>query len=372
MKRQAIRVLMATTVVVGVGLGISQSRSEDAQRGGGAQGGAPARMGDGKPNLNGIWQTMSTANWDLEAHSALAGPPQLGALLSMPASKGVVEGGTIPYKAEALAKKKANLSKRWSEDTEAKCYLPGVPRFVYLPYAFQIVQSAKFLMMTSEYAGAVRLINMGPPTEAPVDSWMGHSKGKWEGDTLVVTVDALNGNQWLDRAGNYTSENVKITERFTLVNPERMQYEATLTDPSVFTRPWKINLMLTKHMEPSGELMEFRCVEFAEELLYGKSRKPTRYGEAGHARGPAREAGMKGRWLLSVTVAALIAGIIMWGYPDSSVVRAQASAAGATGAKYSVPKTPWGDPDLEGVWQTELTSTPLERPRALGTRQFLN
>jgi hypothetical protein len=266
---------MVTTGAALVALCAFGARSLLAQRGGGpAAGAASTRTPDGKPNLNGIWQTMSTANWDLEPHSALAGPPQFGALFSIPASKGYVDGGTIPYKPEALAKKKQNLSKRWTDDTEAKCYLPGVPRFVYMPYAFQIVQNDKYLAMASEYAGAVRRINMNAPVEAPVDSWMGQSNGKWEGDTLVIAVDALNGNQWLDRAGNYTSEQVKIEERFTPVNPEHLRYEATITDPTVFTRPWKISLMLDKHIEPGAELMEFRCVEFAEELLYGKFRKP--------------------------------------------------------------------------------------------------
>src|SRR5262249_40428187 len=133
--------------------------------------------------------------------------------------------------------------------------------------------SARYLVMASEYAGATRLIDMGPASEGQVDSWMGHSSGKWEGDVLVVNVDSLNGNQWLDRAGNYTSENVRIIERFSNIDADHIQYEATITDPTVFTRPWKISLPLYRRIEPNAQLMEFKCVEFAEGLLYGKISK---------------------------------------------------------------------------------------------------
>jgi hypothetical protein len=235
------------------------------------------RTADGKPNLNGIWQAMSGANWDLEPHPSQAGPPQFGAMFSVPGGLGVVEGGTIPYKPEALAKKKANLATRWTGDPEAKCYLPGVPRFVYLPYPFQIVQSPRTVVMASEFAGAVRPINLGAPKEPPVDSWMGLSNGRWDGDTLVVEVTGQNGQTWLDRAGNFASENVKVVERFTPASADRLMYEATIEDATVFTKPWKISMPLYRRAETNAQLLEFKCVDFAEELLYGHlSKKTTR------------------------------------------------------------------------------------------------
>ncbi len=227
----------------------------------------------GRPNLNGVWQAMSAANWDLEPHAAQAGPPQFGALFSIPGGLGVVEGGTVPYKPEALAKRKENLSKRWTEDPEAKCYLPGVPRFVYLPFPFQIVQSSNYVVMASEYAGAVRTISFGTPEPAPIDTWMGQSYGRWEGETLVVEVSGLNGQSWFDRAGNFASENVRVIERYTPASPDHLMYEATIEDSTVFTRPWQISMPLYRRGETNVQLLEFKCIEFAEPLLYGQSYK---------------------------------------------------------------------------------------------------
>ncbi len=228
---------------------------------------------DGRPDLNGIWQAMSTANWDLEPHPAQAGPPQVGALLSIPGGLGVVEGGTIPYTREALSQKRENSSKRWTEDPEARCFLPGVPRFVYLPFPFQIVQSSNYVVLASEYAGAVRMVSFDTPEPAPVDTWMGQSYGRWDGETLVVEVTGLNGLAWFDRAGNFASLNVRIVERFTPASPDRLLYEATIEDSTVFTRPWRISMPLYRRAEADVQLLEFKCVEFAEPLLYGEYYK---------------------------------------------------------------------------------------------------
>jgi len=250
------------------------------------------RLPDGKPNLNGIWQTLNTANYDLEPHAARAAmamvPGQfvpvpapevvaMGAVGSVPAGLGVVEGGTIPYKPEALEKKKEN-QKNWLDlDPEIKCYMPGVPRATYMPYPFQIFQSKDYTFIAYEYAGAVRNVYMKDPGDPPADSWMGQSVGKWEGDTLVVKVNGLNGQQWLDRSGNWHTEALVVTERYTLKGPDHIWYEATLEDPNVFTRPWKISMPLYRRVEPNAQLMQFKCVEFVEELMYGHLRKnPTR------------------------------------------------------------------------------------------------
>jgi hypothetical protein len=232
------------------------------------------RTADGKPNLNGIWQAMNTANWDLQPHSAAAGMLwQAGAVGSEPAGMGVVEGGEIPYLPAALTKKKANFANRLALDPETKCYLPGVPRATYMPFPFQIVQSAKVIMINYEYDGAVRLINIDSKKLSPVDSWMGWSNGRWEGETLVVDVTGLNEDSWFDRAGDFHSNKLHVVERYTPRSADTISYEATLDDPQTFSRPWKISMPLYRHVEKDARLLEFKCVPFTEELLYGKLRK---------------------------------------------------------------------------------------------------
>jgi hypothetical protein len=185
----------------------------------------------------------------------------------------VVEGGVIPYLPGMEAKKKANFENRMKLDGEMKCYMPGVPRATYMPYPFQIVQGQKKIMISYQFAGAVRVINMEAPTKAPADSWMGWSNGHWEGDTLVVDVTSLNEDSWFDRAGNFHSDALHVVERYTPRSPDTLMYEATIEDPKVFSRPWKMSLPLYRHAEKNAQLLEFKCPEFAEELLYGPLRK---------------------------------------------------------------------------------------------------
>jgi hypothetical protein len=248
---------------------------------------APRAPG-GKPDLNGIWQALNEANYDIQAHvarPALAvrpgpyGPvpaPQvlaLGAVGAVPPSLGVVEGDEIPYKPEALAKKKENQANWLSSDPEIKCYLPGIPRATYLPYPFQIIQSASAISFVYEYAGAVRDIFFKDPGPSPVDSWMGQSVGRWEGETLVIDVKGFNDQTWFDRAGNFHSEKLHVVERYTRTSPDVISYEATIEDPEVFTRPWKMSMPLYRRQEKNAQLLDFKCVEFVEELLYGQWRK---------------------------------------------------------------------------------------------------
>jgi hypothetical protein len=232
------------------------------------------RTADGKPNLNGIWQAVNAADWDLQGHAAGKGPvSSLGAVFSVPPGLGVVEGDEIPYLPAATARKKENHANWVKLDPEVKCYLPGVPRATYLPYPFQIVQSEQNILIAYEYAGAVRVINMGAPTKAPGDSWMGWSNGHWEGETLVVDVTSLNDQTWFDRAGNFHSDALHVVERYTPRSAETLTYEATIEDPNVFSRPWKISMPLYRRVENHAKLLEYKCVEFAEELLYGPLRK---------------------------------------------------------------------------------------------------
>jgi hypothetical protein len=246
------------------------------------------RVDGGKPDLNGIWQVLSEANYDLEAHNARPamalrpGPYgqvpakpvlALGAVGAVPPGLGVVEGGAIPYKPEALKQKKENQENWLSRDPEIKCYLPGVPRATYMPQPFQIFQNGSQIFITYQYAGAVRNICLKDPGPAPVDSWMGQSVGHWEGETLVVDVTGMNDRTWFDRAGNFHSDALHVIERYTRTSPDVISYEATIEDPNVFTRPWKISLPLYRRQEKNAMLLDFKCVEFVEELMYGQFRK---------------------------------------------------------------------------------------------------
>jgi hypothetical protein len=256
----------------------------------------PPRTPDGKPDLNGIWQSFVTANIDILDHDAQAGPHAdvMGAYGSWPGGQGIVEGGEIPYRPEALAKKKENADKRMvvnitpddqrhdTGDPEVKCYMAGVPRSNYMPFPFQIVQTPDHIMMSYEFARGLRTIYMNQndkdiPKEAPADSWMGWSHGHFEGDTLVVDTTGLLPYTWFDRAGDYHSDQMHVVERYTPVSPYHMMYEATIDDPKVFTRPWKMSFPLYRRMEKNVQLVDFNCVEFVLDMLYDQySKKPAK------------------------------------------------------------------------------------------------
>ena len=246
------------------------------------------RLANGKPDLNGIWQAINEANYDIQMHvarPALAVRPgpygpvpaaavvALGAVGAVPPGVGVVEGGELPYRPEALAIKRDNQANWLTRDPEIKCYLPGVPRATYMPYPFQIAHSASQLLIAYEYAGAVRDVFMTDPGPAPVDSWMGQSVGRWEGDTLVVDVTGFNDQTWFDRSGNFHSDALHVVERYTRTSRDVIAYEATIEDPKVFSRPWKMSMALYRRQEPNAQLMDFKCVEFVEELMFGQWRK---------------------------------------------------------------------------------------------------
>ncbi len=271
------RRIVAFTVVVlaAVGIGVVTVNAWQAGR-------APAaparyrapRAGDGHADLNGIWQAMNTANWDLQDHAARQGPVvALGAAFSIPAGASVVEGNEIPYQPWAAEKKKENAANWLTLDPEIKCYLPGVPRATYLPHPFQIVQSARTMLMSYEFASASRIVHMWDVGEAPLESWMGWSRGRWEGDTLVIDVTGQIDQTWFDRAGNFHSDALHVVERYTRTGPDHLLYEATIEDPKVFTRPWKMSMTLYRRTEKNAQLFEYKCVEFVEELMYGHLRK---------------------------------------------------------------------------------------------------
>ncbi len=243
-----------------------------------ARAAAPKASGDnrrigGHPNLNGLWQAMTEANWDIVAHNARPGPSQFGALFSEPAGIGIVEGNEIPYQPWAAQQQQENFKNRWTADPEAKCYMPGVPRATYMPFPFQIVQGNNEILIAYPFASASRIIHMTDVGESPADAWMGWSRARWEGDTLVVNVTNQIEDTWFDRAGNFHSEELNVVERYTPMGDNVIQYEATMTDAKVFTRPWKISLPLYRHLEKNAQFLEFKCVPFSEELIYGHLRK---------------------------------------------------------------------------------------------------
>src|SRR5262245_9843041 len=246
------------------------------------------RTPDGKPDLNGIWQALNEANYDIELHTArpamalrqgpfgplpAPGVLALGAVGAVPPGLGVVEGGELPYQPAALAKKKENQENWLTADPEIKCYLPGVPRATYMPYPFQIFQNKGSIFIAYQYAGAVRDIYLKDPGPPPVDSWMGQSVGRWAGETLVVDSTGFSDQNGLDRAGNFHSDALHVVERYTRTSPDVISYEATIEDPRVFTRPWKMSMPLYRRQEKNAQLMDFKCVEFVEELMYGQWRK---------------------------------------------------------------------------------------------------
>jgi hypothetical protein len=242
----------------------------------------PPRTADGKPDVSGVWEALTSANWDILAHSAQSGPHPtiMGAWGAGRGGQSIVEGNEIPYQPWAAAKQKENLKNRMVVkvaadpsrfdfgDRELQCYRPGVPRANYMPYPFQIFQTPEEILIVYEFKGALRSIHMNADEGAPGDTWMGWSNGRWDGNTLVVDVTGFNGYTWFDRAGNFHSDALHVVERWTPISPYHMRYEATLEDPKVFTRPWKMSFTLYRHVETNAQLVEFNCVPFVEEMMY--------------------------------------------------------------------------------------------------------
>jgi hypothetical protein len=257
------------------------------------QGTHAARTADGKPDWNGLWQALNEAHWDLQAHQARPGAVTqpgvypyayarvpaapvlaLGSAGGVPGSIGVVMGdGEIPYQEAAAAIKRENAERWIDRDPELKCFQPGVPRAMYMPYPFQIVQSTNTILVAFAFAGAARTIHLNEVDPAPADTSMGHSVGRWEGETLVVDVSQFDGKTWFDRAGNFHSDALRLVERFTPITADAVRYEVTIDDPKTFTRPWSIAMPLYRRLEANAQLIEYNCVEFVEEFMYGHLRR---------------------------------------------------------------------------------------------------
>jgi hypothetical protein len=215
------------------------------------------RTADGKPNLQGIWQAAGTAAADLQDHSAG---------YNMLAGRSVVVGTEIPYQLWAAAKKAENFRNRQKADPLNQCYIPGVPRIMYLDFPFQIFQTPQAVAIAFEWSLDYRLIHTnGTGHPVDLDSWMGDSRGRWEGDTLVVDVRNYNDKTWLDMAGDFHSDALHVVERYRMTDPDTIQYQATLEDAKVFTRPWTINIPLHRRTDRQ-RLFEYVCQAEAEEV----------------------------------------------------------------------------------------------------------
>ena len=229
-----------------------------------------------QPDLSGIWQAVNTAHWNVEGHTAKKMPVTgvIGAYGGMLAGTSVVVGGEIPYRADALAAREVNQADWANLDPAAKCYIPGIPRQTYMPAPFQILQTDSEIFIAYEWGSNSRSIFMDRPgTSAPLPSWMGYSLGRWEGGTLIVDVTSQMTDTWFDAAGNYHSGSLHVEERYRMIDENHIEYQALITDPEVFTEPWTIRMPLYRRIEEDARLLEYKCIEYAEDLLYDHLRQ---------------------------------------------------------------------------------------------------
>ena len=217
------------------------------------------RTPDGHPDLNGVWQAFTTASWNVLDHNAQKG---------VPAGQGIVEGNEIPYHPWAAEQQQENYEKQMELDPLSNCYLPGVPRIMYMPFPFRINQTPEVTAITFEYSHAFRWIwTNGTDHPEALEFWMADSRGHWEGDTLVVSVADFNDRTWFDRAGNFHSEELRLAERYTPMGPNHITYEVTVEDPKVFTRPWTMSTVLYRRLEENVQTLDYECLEFEEPFL---------------------------------------------------------------------------------------------------------
>ncbi len=268
-------VVAAAAALVGLSW-MDRDAPSQAQDGNGRAGNEIPRTPSGQPDLNGIWQVNNNAHWGLEPHEARHGPlVESGAHLAVPPGVGWVEGGEIPYKPQQREQQQRNQANWLENDPATECRLPGVPRATYQPFPFQIFQAPDVTLFTYQFAGADRMVYMDEDSEPQVETWMGHNVGRWEGDTLVIETTGQIGDTWFDRSGNFHSGwDMTVVERYTMVTPNTIEYEATITDPNVFEEPWTIRMPIYRRQEANMQLLEFKCVEFVEELMYGDLRAP--------------------------------------------------------------------------------------------------
>jgi hypothetical protein len=224
---------------------------------------SPPRLADGTPDFRGIWRARTTAYMNIEGHTSEK---------EIAAAKSIIVDppeGKIPYLPDALTQRGKNQENPTSADPASNCFQAGVPRATYLPTPFQIVQSVGNLAIVYTDNHAYRIVLPSAiPHDDGIDFFMGDSRGHWEGNTLVVDVTDLGDQTWLDAAGNYHSDQLHVVERYTLLGPDTMKYEATMEDPMVYAKPWSIRLLLHRDKEPGARITEDECLEGADGLWH--------------------------------------------------------------------------------------------------------
>ena len=230
----------------------------------------PGKTSDGYPNIEGVWRAWNLAKYDLEDHGAKPGVPAGRGFVVDPAD------GKIPYKPEMLARRQKNYEGTRTtdilvhSDPLAKCYMPGVPRLTYLGWPFQIIQDKQDVNFTYEWSHKKRIVPIGDNSPLPDPEgglnlrWNGTARGRYEGNSLVVTLGNFNAYTWFDMAGNFHSDALTVVERYTPTGPDTLQYEATMTDPKVFTRPWTIRMVLQRQKEVG--LLDYECTAMLDDL----------------------------------------------------------------------------------------------------------
>ncbi len=272
---------VVSTVSVAIGL-VAGSTVSQAQMTEAFPPYTPPRTEHDTPDLEGIWQSFTTANWNILSHSVQPGPyaELMGVWGAGRAGLGIVKGDELPYQEWALAEKQRNYNNRTvvnvtndpsrfdTGDPELQCFRAGVPRANYMPYPLQIFQTPEQILIVYEYKSAHRTVYMDAERPALDESWMGTSNGHWEDNTLVIDVTGFNEHLWFDRAGNFSSATLHVVERWRRVSPYHISYEATIEDPTVFTRPWNMSFMLYRHVDENTRLNEFQCIPIVEPMMY--------------------------------------------------------------------------------------------------------
>ncbi len=257
-----MRRLLTAFVIAALSLAAQTSTGEKAKAS--AKSSVP-RTADGKPDLTGVWQSGSTArgSWE-EANSGngIGGNgknPNAPAILSSSDRPAAAE--KAPYQPWAAQKVLESYKIRGIDDPAAQCLPPGIPRTSTLGlFPTQIVQTPKQIIFLYEYMHEYRVVPLNAKHPDDIQpTYMGDSVAHWEGDTLVVDVTGFNDRTWLIGTGTFHSEDLHVTERYTRVDKDQINYDNTMEDPKILTKPWVIhtNLMLRE----GTRLQEYVCAE---------------------------------------------------------------------------------------------------------------
>ncbi|HXX44419.1 MAG TPA: hypothetical protein VEJ38_06800 [Candidatus Acidoferrales bacterium] len=243
MNRRSYSFVMMAALILAIGGVSARGRNSGSY--------SPPKLPDGTPDFRGIWQAQTSAYVNIEGGAG--------------AGKSVVvdpADGKIPYLPDALKQRAKNYQNRATADPAENCFQAGVPRTMLLARPFQIAQSVGHLAIvyTDDHAYRIVLPSLIPHDDG-IDFFMGDSRGHWERNTLVVDVTDLGDQTWLDAAGNYHSDQLHVVERYTMLGPDTMKYEATMDDSMVYARPWTIRVLLYRDKAPGARIEEDECID---------------------------------------------------------------------------------------------------------------